>query len=108
MRDKKLVKLASAFRRGMLGGEPSEMMCAAVCMPLCTLLEVNGVRTVLMESQWADCSHVWLRLPDGRVLDPTLDQFDASLPEVYLGPPTKYHASPQPFIMGGILCDLLA
>jgi hypothetical protein len=30
-------------------------------------------------------NHVWLRLTDGRALDATADQFDPSLPPVYLG-----------------------
>ena len=32
-------------------------------------------------------NHVWLRLSDGRALNPSADRFNAGLPPVYLGPP---------------------
>lgn len=43
MTDDQLVELASEFRAGLLGDMPSRMMCAAVCMPLSSLLRVYGV-----------------------------------------------------------------
>jgi len=44
------------------------------------------------------CDHVWLRLADGRALDPTLDQFDVALPAVYLGKAIRrYHWRAVPF-----------
>ncbi len=96
MTDKKLVKFASEFRKGMLGGEPSDMMCFAICSPLSTLLQMHGVECEVVEVDLGHCNHVWLRLSDGRALDPTADQFnrlfpDLDLPPVYLGEPTAIH-----------------
>ena len=35
-------------------------------------------------------THYWVKLSDGRVLDPGFDLFDPTTP-VYLGPSTQYH-----------------
>jgi hypothetical protein len=42
-------------------------------------------------------NHVWIKLTDGRALDPTADQFNVlfpamKMPPVYLGPPQSIHA----------------
>ena len=58
---------------------------AALMAPLSTLLEVHGVPNTLVEV-WLKRpprNHVWLRLSDGRALDPSADQFNAGLPPVY-------------------------
>src|SRR5687768_15473336 len=94
MTDKQLIRFVTAFRGGILGKQPSRAMCAAVCYPLVGLLSFHGVRAEVIEvdlstSDLDALSHVWLRLPDGRALDPTADQFGG--PPVYLGPPTAYH-----------------
>jgi hypothetical protein len=50
---------------------------------------VMGVETELVEADFGWTNHCWLALPDGRILDPTADQFvghGATLPPVYLGP----------------------
>lgn len=63
-------------------------MCFAVCGPLQPLLSLAGVETELVEAwfkrEYGEQNHYWLKLPDGRILDPTADQF--GLPAVYLGP----------------------
>lgn len=95
MKDKYLVDYAMHFRRGILDGRRSDMMCFAVCAPLASLLNLNGVQTALVESivdlDEGEINHFWLRLLDGRALDPTIDQFKKfmgkRLPKVYLGPP---------------------
>ena len=84
MTDRQLVKYAREFRRGVLGKRSSFMMCAAVCLPLETILSMAGVDVTIVESHFAEVNHIWLRLPDGRILDPTADQF--GLEPVYLGP----------------------
>lgn len=75
-------------------------MCAAVCYPLASLLGQYGVAVRVMESDLSHTNHVWLQLADGRVLDPTADQFNTaagpSLPAVYLGPPLIYHTTLSP------------
>jgi hypothetical protein len=103
MTDAQLIEFATEFRAGMLGDDPSTSACLMVCAPLVTLLNIYGVKCELIETNMIPikrggrCStnHVWLRLADGRALDPTADQFNeldgARMPPVYLGKPTKYH-----------------
>lgn len=99
MTDADLIKVATDFRDGILDGGPSAWMCAAVCWPLAGFLHaVHGMATEAVESDLGHMNHIWLRLPDGRALDPTADQFnalfpDVDLPPVYLGPPLTIHAS---------------
>lgn len=89
MTDAELVEFATEFRRGILGQrDSSRSMCFAVAWPLGGLLAVYGIETELVESDLGNCNHIWLRLADGRALDPTADQFDGlNLPPVYLGKP---------------------
>ena len=91
MKDTQLVDFATEFRIGILDGRASTNMCFAVSAPLASLLRIHGVEAELVESDLAETNHFWIRLADGRVLDPTADQFDESLPPVYLGPATKIH-----------------
>jgi hypothetical protein len=64
-------------------------MCFAVCAPLQPLLYLAGVESELVEVSFAEVNHCFLRLSDGRILDPTADQF--GLEPVYLGAmPLKY------------------
>ncbi len=97
MKDAELIQFATEFREGILDGEASNMRCAMVCWPLAGLLRVYGVECETIESDLGEMNHIWIRLADGRALDPTLDQFNCwfneNLPPVYLGPPTKYHAT---------------
>lgn len=93
--DAELIEFVSEFREDILDGGPSDMMCAAVCWPLVTLLNMSGVECQTVESDLGQLNHIWIKLSDGRALDPTIDQFnylfDESWPEVYLGECTKYH-----------------
>jgi hypothetical protein len=93
--DKQLIKFATAFRDGILDGDPSRRMCAAVSWPLAALLRCNGVDCETVETDLGDCNHIWIKLADGRALDPTADQFNypffKQYPPVYLGPPTELH-----------------
>lgn len=94
MTDEELLTFAREFREGILDGRPSALHCAMVCWPLVTLLNLNGVDCESQEStvDLGDhtMSHIWIRLADGRALDPTADQF-GKLPPVYLGEPTEIH-----------------
>lgn len=88
MTDAELVEFASEFREGILDGKPSARFCFMVVAPLAALLSLYGVEAKVVESDLGWCNHFWLRLPDGRTLDPTADQFgELGLPPVYLGPP---------------------
>lgn len=96
MTDPELIEFATEFRDGILDGRPSDFMCAMVCWPLSTLLGMNGVENIAVESDLGHMNHFWLKLADGRALDPTADQFNAlfpdlKLPPVYLGEPIAIH-----------------
>lgn len=95
MTDADLIVFATEFRKGILGDDPPWMMCFAVCAPLVTLLGLHGVEAELVEGDLGEWNHFWMRLDDGRVLDPTADQFNdlftEKMPEVYLGPPATIH-----------------
>lgn len=89
MTDKELKRIAAQFRDGILEGKSSAAMCFAICAPLQSFLSCGGFETELIEADFEDTNHFWLRLPDGRILDPTADQFGLS--PVYLGRlPTTY------------------
>ena len=98
MTDAELVDFATEFRAGILDGRPSWMMCFAVAAPLAGLLHLHGVEADVIEGDLGEFNHVWLRLPDGRVLDPTAGQFNEfgfeAMPPVYLGPPGEIHSLP--------------
>lgn len=95
MNDKRLIKFVSSFRKGILGKGTSDGMCFAVCAPLVTLLNMSGVKGTLTKGDVEfvpfESNHFWIMLDDGRVIDPTADQFNnrtcRQMPPVYLGPP---------------------
>jgi len=94
--DAKLIRIATEFREGFLDGRSSNWMCAMVCWPLAGLLRVYGIESEAVETDLGEMNHIWLRLSDGRALDPTADQFnrlfpDRNLPPVYLGKPLDIH-----------------
>lgn len=98
--DEDLIEIASEFRLGLIGDRSSEGCCFMVSAPLAALLSgVYGVPCDLVESDHSDMGtacyeHFWIRLSDGRVLDPTFDQFCSEEPvPVYLGAPTEFHQS---------------
>jgi hypothetical protein len=101
MTDEEIVAFATDFREGILDGDDPHGRCFMVCAPMVTLLNMYGVKCEMVEGPVTVSTdfdnHVWLELDDGRVLDPTADQFNGSqrraLPPVYLGPPTAIHRS---------------
>lgn len=99
MTDKQLLRIAREFRKGILGKRSSHRMCGMVCFGLQGYLGLVGLHTAIREGAVGDGNHLWLELPDGRVLDPTADQFDdeeVTYPPVYLGNPLKIHVVPLP------------
>lgn len=88
-----LHRIALDFRRGILGDNPSAWMCFAVCAPLQGFLSMLGYQTelingCLLDGDGDELCHYWLKLPDGRIIDPTADQFstpERPMPEVYIG-----------------------
>lgn len=92
MTDQQLRRFVRSFRKALIGDHSSEDCCAVVCWPLAALLVAHGITVDAVESKTSwNGNHVWLRLPDGRALDPTADQFSEHLerrmPKVYLGRP---------------------
>jgi hypothetical protein len=92
MTDRELVRVATEFRKGLLGGESPDRMCFIVSAALEGYLSALGVDVTLERVQFPTIDHCLLRLGDGRVLDATADQWRrVKLPPVYLGPmPTTY------------------
>lgn len=102
MTDKQLVRFARSFRDGIIKDNPwtalrpvgkpkSFGMCFQVSAPLQGLLSAHGFETSLETVDFIEINHTFLRLPDGRILDATADQF--GLEPVYLGPmPDEYQA----------------
>jgi len=103
MTDKELIKVVTGFRRGILGRRKSTKMCYAICWPLQGYLHITGFKTKLTEgtiklighNKGVIINHFWLTLKDGRILDPTADQFNGmghdDMPKVYLGKKPDYY-----------------
>jgi len=76
-------------------------MCVALSAPLQAALSLLGIPCCLSASNVGGWAHVFLKLGDGRVLDPSADQFNErtpeSLPAVYLGPPAPIHDNAAPW-----------
>ncbi len=92
MCDDQLISLVTDFRSGVLdciryGGDASGM-CLALSAPLQAYLFGCGIQTALEEG----INHFYLVLPDGRILDPTADQYGYA--PVYLGPRLPIHNKP--------------
>lgn len=89
MSRRELRETVTAFRKGILNGRDSDQMCFAVCAALQGWLRFLGVETELVEGDFGRTDHYWLALPDGRIIDPTADQFTTpageKMPKVYIG-----------------------
>ena len=96
-----ILTYAREFRDAILQGGSSEWMCAALSAPLYAALQASGTPSQLMVSDLGECKHIFLRLADGWVLDPTADQFNwcsrQELPGVYLGVPALIHEGAVPW-----------
>ena len=85
MKDNELLKMARGFRKGVLNKSRSNNWCYAISAPLVSYLEFCGYPCELVKGCIGNKEHYWLGLPDGRILDPTADQFNESMPGVYIG-----------------------
>src|SRR4051812_603264 len=87
--DRDLLRIARAVRERITLGGPSGGYCAAVCVPLAVYLGHRGVTAVDVHGAVGAWQHTWVALGDGRILDPTADQFNRAgatrMPPVYLG-----------------------
>lgn len=94
MKDKELIKITKQYVKGFLGNKESKGMCFIISSSLQSYLSLLGFKTKLIEGEietdigtW---NHFWLELSDGRILDPTSDQFNSQqilvqMPKVHLG-----------------------
>lgn len=71
-----------------------------VCWPLDGYLSMRGISCRLSQGEIHTDSiiydHCWITLSDGRIIDPTADQFNdilgTKMPQVYLGAKPDYYA----------------
>lgn len=79
MTELELKNMAKEFSEGVLGKHGSTDMCFAVCSPLATFLNFSGVECDITEGEISydggTWHHYWITLPDGKIIDPTADQF---------------------------------
>lgn len=79
MSDKDIIDIAKKFTKGILDGIKTVDMCYMVCSPLASYLSFAGIDCMLTEGVINHCEkelhHFWITLSDGRVIDPTADQF---------------------------------
>lgn len=76
MTEKQIAKIAREFTECLLDGRPTTDMCYMVCSPLVSFLNYLGVECTLTEGELQDTyHHFWITLSDGRIIDPTADQF---------------------------------
>ena len=92
MTDKKLLQIIKSFRYGLIGRKDSDFMCLYVSAPLQAFLKFNyKMNTRLVDGYCKvgifEPEHCWLELEDGRIIDPTYDQFfeKGLKPKVYIG-----------------------
>ena len=93
--DKRLRRIASEFRNGLLSSKPSTQMCFVVSSSLGSYLHFCGYPCILTKGGIGKYEHFWLTLQDGTVLDPTADQFKkpdgSDMPTVYLGSKPEWY-----------------
>ena len=96
MSDASLADIVIGFRNGLLGKRRSTDMCRVVCLPLQSYLRVEGYETTVVDGTVEGWDHCWLSLADGRIIDPTVDQFGNGMPKVYIGTlPAGYKEEPR-------------
>lgn len=102
--DKNLMRIVRDFRRGILNRKCSDGQCWVVCAPLAALLEVFGHKCELTEGHVGNGvhreHHFWITLGDGRIIDPTADQFrpphHKEMPQIYIGAQPKWYRRKSP------------
>jgi len=102
MTKKQLLEYTREFRAGLLAsrcGNPDNM-CHAVCAPLQSLLEMQGVECRLVAGDVLDgWGHYWIELRGGTVLDPTASQFrrpnGRAMPRIYYGARPEWYSEYQ-------------
>lgn len=97
--DRELLRVARAARERITLGSAAQGWCIAVCVPLAVYLTRRGVPAIDVHGGVGDWQHVWIALADGRILDPTADQFNrpgaTKMPQIYLGPILPHYEVPR-------------
>ena len=97
---RELFEIAKGFRSGMLESKPSSAMCFAICAPLEGYLSFCGYDCRLVKGDVGDWEHFWIALSDGRIIDPTADQFSnpegIKMPQIYIGPKPSWYGEGSP------------
>jgi hypothetical protein len=76
MSNEDIKKLAKHFTAGLLQGKSTVDMCYIVCSPLVSYLNFCGIECSLTEGELNGIyHHFWITLSDGRIIDPTANQF---------------------------------
>lgn len=90
-----LRRLVTGFRRGILARRRSNGYCWAVSASLEGYLSFLGHDCELTEGRIGDYAHFWITLSDGRIVDPTADQFatpkGVKMPKVYIGAKPRWY-----------------
>lgn len=98
MNQKQLMLYVKQFRYGMLGRKKGSKYCYMVCWPLSGSLNFLGVKNDLIEGEvyyygyWI--GHFWVRLANGKIIDPTAGQFSTGkrpMPTVYIGKKPRWY-----------------
>lgn len=88
--DKRLLNIVKQFTKGILNKSSSSQKCYMVCVPLHSYLLFCGYENQLTEGEVETenivYGHWWLKLRDGRIIDPTADQLEGvNMPPIYFG-----------------------
>ena len=87
-KENEIRRIATGFRKGILGKKSSKAWCFAVSSALVGYLELCGYPCQLVEGTVGDWGHYWLEY-NGIIIDPTADQFRTpegkDMPPVYIG-----------------------
>jgi hypothetical protein len=90
MTDEEIIKAVKGFVKGLLKERPTTDMCYMVCSPLASYLSACGTECTLTEGELNGLyHHFWITLADGRIIDPTADQF--GLLNIYVRKPPSYY-----------------
>ena len=95
---KRLGKIVAEFRKGLLNGKPSGLMCFEMSSALVSYLIFCGYECELTRGFVYKFEHYWVTLNGGTIIDATADQFNrpdgGSMPDVYIGLlPDWYHTT---------------
>ena len=97
--DSDLLRIATAVRDHITLGGKSGGYCAVVCVPLAVFLTRYGRPAVDVHGAVGEWQHTWIELEDGRIIDPTADQFNRvgaqRMPPVYLGNIPAHYMRPE-------------